>query len=83
MHALRNVPGQPVLPEVVGPDGQRPAVAVRHHQRLLVQRRQDSQGEEAEQPGEEHGLDVGDELGLANQAVEAGRLLQALQRGLD
>ena len=31
-----------------------------------------------QQPGEEHGLDVGDELGLPDQPVQAGALLEAL-----
>ena len=78
MHPLRDVPGQPVLPQVIRPDGEGPAVAVRHDERLLMQDGQEPEREEVEEAGEEHRLDVGDELSLADETVQAGRFLQAL-----
>ena len=36
-------------------------------------------GEEVEEPGEQHGLDVGDQLRLADQPVQTSTLLQPLQ----
>ena len=39
--------------------------------------------ETEKKPSEEHGLDVGDELGLADQPVQPCALLQALQQSLN
>ena len=35
VYGLRDVPGESVLPQVVGPDGEGPVVRMRDHQRVL------------------------------------------------
>ncbi len=78
MYVLGDVPGQPVLPEVVGPDGEGVAVAVRDDERLLVQHREEARRQEVQQTREEHALDVRDQLGLPYQTIQASRLLKTL-----
>ena len=46
--------------------------------RYLVEYVQELPGQEEEEAGKEHGLDVGDELRLADQPVQPGTLLQSL-----
>ena len=80
MYAFRDVPGQPVLPQIVGPDRKCPAVAVGDDPGLLVENGKEPQREEVEQTGEEHALDVGDQLGLPDESVETGGFLKALEK---
>ena len=78
MHTLCDLARQSLLPQVIGSDPERPVVCVRHHKSVLVEHREKLLWEKEKEPCEEHRLDVGDQLGLANQSVKAGALLQTL-----
>ena len=79
MYTLCDVPAEAILPDVIGPHREGPVVGVRHHQGVLVKHGQELLGQEVEEAGEQHRLDVGDQLGLADQPVQAGALLKALE----
>lgn len=66
MNSLRNFSWQAIFPKIIRPDCKRPAVSVRNDKGLLMQDSQEPQGQEVQQPREEHALDVRDQLCLAN-----------------